>query len=135
MMASSVAYVYSGRSCVDNIVYKLYTPYGVGLTPPYPGFVVSATNETFYTVISNFNLLPPAGILVTNTDNFEVCPFSGYYYYTAQLCGGFSPISINFRSTIPDLDTTGQVVKLFCSECGGTEQCFDLITYSETQLH
>lgn len=132
MMASSVAYVYSGRSCVDNIVYKLYTPYGVGLTPPYPGVVVSATNETFYTVISNFNLLPPAGVLVTNTDDFEVCPFSGYYYYTAQLCGGYSPISINFRSTIPDLDTTGQVVRLFCSECGGTEQCFDLISYSST---
>jgi hypothetical protein len=52
-----------------------------------------------------------------------------YYYYSALLCGG--SISINFRSTISNLEDTSQIVRLYCDECGGTEQCFDNISPSE----
>lgn len=53
-----------------------------------------------------------------------------YYYYTGLLCGG--SISNSFRSTIPNLDSSGVIVKAMCAACGNTEQCFDNITPTST---
>ena len=100
---------FSGISCVDNQMYSLWT---TGSTPNL-FLTYSGITDDYYTVITSNYEGDTSGVEVHTSTSYSSCLNTSdpvtFYYYECTPCAGGPTTGV--RSVIPDLDTSGWIIK------------------------